>query len=189
MDFWKVVESRHSVRDYRPDPVPRELVDRALAAASAAPSAMNLQPWRFHVATGDARQRVGEIVSSATMHLAEYMDVLGPDHYEDAVKWYSSLGDAPIVVVVSCLKSDNEFDASNKWLSVGCAIENFLLATTVQGLASCNITFAWWVRDELAQFLQVDEGREILAIIAVGYPGEAPVVSHPHNPDVADWYE
>lgn len=189
MDFWKVLESRRSVRDYRSDPVPQESLERALAAAAGAPSAMNEQPWRFHVSTGEARQRVGEVVSSATMHLAEYMDVLGPDHYEDALKWYSSLGDAPVVIIVSMTRPDNDFDATNKLLSVGAAIENLLLALTAEGLGTCNITFAWWVRDDLAKLVELDESRQVVAIISVGYASDAPLAAPPHNPDVADWYE
>ena len=45
--FYAAVESRRTVRGFLPDPVPREVLDRALDAARLAPSSSNLQPWEF----------------------------------------------------------------------------------------------------------------------------------------------
>jgi nitroreductase len=50
--------SRHSVRAFLPTPVPRETVEAILAVASRAPSGTNIQPWRVHVLTGAARERL-----------------------------------------------------------------------------------------------------------------------------------
>ena len=45
--FYVAVESRRTVRDFLPEPVPGEVLDRALDAARLAPSSSNLQPWEF----------------------------------------------------------------------------------------------------------------------------------------------
>ena len=45
--FFAAVEARRTVRDFLPDPVPQEILDRALDAARLAPSSSNLQPWEF----------------------------------------------------------------------------------------------------------------------------------------------
>jgi nitroreductase len=45
--FYAAVEARRTVRDFLPDPVPQEVLDRALDAARLAPSSSNLQPWEF----------------------------------------------------------------------------------------------------------------------------------------------
>lgn len=187
MDFFDVVAGRHSFRDFADRSVEREVLERAIAAAVAAPSAMNSQPWRFHVCTGATRQRVGEIVAQATSYLAEYMDVLGPERYEDAVRWYSSLGDAPVLVVVSAPVPAVPAEALNIYLSVGAAIENMLLALTAQGLGACNITFATYVKDELGAAVGTSEGCEVVAIVAVGYPGDVPPSAPEHQTDVTDW--
>ncbi len=47
--FYEAVETRRSVRSFLPDPVPQDVLDRALDAALKAPSSSNLQPWRFIV--------------------------------------------------------------------------------------------------------------------------------------------
>lgn len=45
--FYAAVESRRTIRDFLPDPVPQEVLDRCLDAARLAPSSSNLQPWEF----------------------------------------------------------------------------------------------------------------------------------------------
>jgi nitroreductase len=187
MDFWDVIEGRHSIRDYRPDPVPPEKLERLMHAASLAPSSMNAQPWRFHVAAGETRAEIGRLLAQATVHLEEYIDQLDPEHYEQAVAWFSSLGGAPVVVGVSMAEPASELERLNGLLAIGGSIENLMLAATDEGLASCNITFGWWVRDELAEALEVGDGRTVVALIVLGYPSEVPPIAPPHRQDIADW--
>lgn len=47
--FYEAVESRRTVREFLPEAVPQEVLDRALDAARLAPSSSNLQPWEFVV--------------------------------------------------------------------------------------------------------------------------------------------
>lgn len=56
--FDDVVLSRRSIRGYRPDPVPRELIAEIVAVASRAPSSYNTQPWNLHVVTGEPLERI-----------------------------------------------------------------------------------------------------------------------------------
>jgi nitroreductase len=53
-----VVVGRRSIRGYKPDPVPRALIEEVLAVAMRAPSSMNTQPWYFHVLTGAPLDRI-----------------------------------------------------------------------------------------------------------------------------------
>jgi nitroreductase len=52
MQFDEVMLGRRSIRGYKPDPVPRALIEDILAIAMRAPSSMNTQPWNFYVITG-----------------------------------------------------------------------------------------------------------------------------------------
>ncbi len=54
----EVVMGRRSIRGYKPDPVPRALIEDILAIAMRAPSSMNTQPWHFHVITGEPLARI-----------------------------------------------------------------------------------------------------------------------------------
>ena len=58
MHFDDVMRGRRSIRGYKPDPVPREMIEEILALAMRAPSSMNTQPWNFHVLTGAPLDRI-----------------------------------------------------------------------------------------------------------------------------------
>ena len=56
------LESRSAVRGYLDRPVPRQVIDTILTAAARAPSGNNSQPWRVHVLTGPAKDRLGDAI-------------------------------------------------------------------------------------------------------------------------------
>ncbi|HVR91781.1 MAG TPA: nitroreductase [Novosphingobium sp.] len=58
MQFDDVILGRRSIRGYKPDPVPRALIEEVLALAMRAPSSMNTQPWHFHVISGEPLARI-----------------------------------------------------------------------------------------------------------------------------------
>ncbi len=185
MDVFEALERRHSVRSFLSDPVPLEMLERIIRAASLAPSAMNEQPWRFYVTAGETRRRVGETMAQGTTHLEEFIEVMGPELHAQAVEWYSELGNAPVVIVCTMPVNEDDFRRLNTHLSIGAAIENILLAATAQGLGACNITFSFYVRDELAKTLGIPEDRQVVAIVAVGYPHEAQPEPPAHQTDIA----
>ena len=58
MTYDEVILGRRSIRGYKPDPVPRALIEEVLSLAMRAPSSMNVQPWHFHVLTGEPLGRI-----------------------------------------------------------------------------------------------------------------------------------
>ncbi len=58
MDFDQVIMGRRSIRGYKPDPVPKKLIEEILTLAMRAPSSMNTQPWNFYVITGEPLNRI-----------------------------------------------------------------------------------------------------------------------------------
>ncbi len=58
MQFDEVILSRRSIRGYKPDPVPRHLIEEIIALAMRAPSSMNTQPCSFYVLTGEPLNRI-----------------------------------------------------------------------------------------------------------------------------------
>ena len=58
LDLDQAIRERHSTRLFLPQPVPRELVDEALALAQYAPSNSNIQPWHMVFASGASRDRL-----------------------------------------------------------------------------------------------------------------------------------
>ena len=47
MELWQAIAQRKSIRVFKPDPVPRDLINKVLAAGMLAPSSANMQPWEF----------------------------------------------------------------------------------------------------------------------------------------------
>ena len=58
MNYDEVVLGRRSIRGYKPDPVPRALIEEIIGLAMRAPSSMNTQPWNFYVVTGEPLDRI-----------------------------------------------------------------------------------------------------------------------------------
>lgn len=175
MNAMELIARRHSIRAYRPDPVPLELIDKLMQAASLAPSSFNEQPWRYFIATGESRRRLGEIMVQGTHFLEDYLHVIGYEMNEWVLRWYSELGQAPVVIACTLPTSEDELQNLNATLALGSSIQNILLAAPDFGLGSCYLTFSYWVSDEIAEMLEVPEDRKIVALLAIGYPEEDPV--------------
>jgi len=69
-DLARTVLERHSTRRFLPRPVPRDLVNEALALAQHAPSNSNIQPWRLVFVSGAARDRLKHALFSVADHEA-----------------------------------------------------------------------------------------------------------------------
>ncbi|TLM78794.1 MAG: hypothetical protein FDZ70_03895 [Actinobacteria bacterium] len=188
MELDEVLSARHSCREFTTEPVPREAVDRLVAAAAAAPSSMNAQPTRLHFVSGERRQLLGEVMALTTRHLEEYVGILPDERIRDASRFFSTLGDAPVVLVLSQPKSSEEIDRLNMLLATGCVLDNVLLKAADLGLASCCITFGFWVRDQLAEVVLLPPEREVVALVVLGYP-EGASVAPPHRTDIAEFLE
>ena len=76
--FLDLVKKRRSVRRYLPDPVPRDMIEKCIEAATYAPTACNTQSWRFFVLEGElkkelvkhVRTEIGPIASPDVIHWA-----------------------------------------------------------------------------------------------------------------------
>ena len=58
MQFDDVIMGRRSIRGYKPDPVPRKLIEEIIGLAMRAPSSMNTQPYNFYIITGEPLDRI-----------------------------------------------------------------------------------------------------------------------------------
>jgi nitroreductase len=188
MEFSEVVAARRSVRDFTDRPVDRDVLGRLITAASLAPSALNEQPWTFYVAAGETRAKVGQVMAQSTVYLADYIELLGPERYDEASRWYTDLGGAPVIVGVAMPRTEDESTLISRCVSIGAAIENLLLAVTDEGLGACMVTFSYWVRDELAEVFGIESDKVIVGLVVVGHPsGDSETPQH--SSDVATFLE
>ena len=156
-DLDQIVMERHSTRLFLTRPVPRELVDEALALAVQAPSNSNIQPWRVVFASGPARDRlVAALLEEAQRgppnipplpeSFRHFRQELGAEVYgamgitrEDkaghdaAVLRNWEFFRAPLAGIVCMHRDLGPADA----LSVGMFLQTLLLALTARGLGTC----------------------------------------------------
>jgi nitroreductase len=153
MDFWQVIEARHSVRAFDPgQDVPSEVIQRILKAAIQAPSAGNRQPWHFVVVR---REQVRERLARAA-------------------GGQSFVAQAPVVIVVCADAGRSAERYGNRGTNLYCiqdtaaAVEHILLAATALGLGCC------WVGafddSAAAGALQLSATLHPVAMIPIGVP-------------------
>ena len=188
MELSRVIRERRSVRSFTGEPVSRETIEQIMTLAGMAPSSFNSQPWRFHVATGETRMRIGEILAQSTSYLSEYLDRLEPEEVEMAETFFAELGRAPVTIGVSAPTTEDDLDTINTLIGVGGAIQNLQLAATDVGLGSCAITFSYWTRDQLSEAFRLREHRDVISVILLGHPAETPEAPG-RRPDVAIFLE
>jgi nitroreductase len=152
MDLFDLLQARHSVRSFRDDAVPSELVTRILEAVRTAPTAGNFQAYEIYLVTGAARMKS---LAEATFH---------PD-------W---IAQAPMALVVCTHAARCQYDPKEYWAQQDASIAAMLahLAIVDLGLATC------WVGAfdpaKLAETIAAAEGHVPLALLPVGYANESP---------------
>jgi nitroreductase len=81
-----IVNSRKSVRGFKPEPVPAELLDQLFKVSLRAPSNCNTQPWQVHVASGDAVEKLRSVMPESFMKGEFTMDFPYAGTYEGVYK-------------------------------------------------------------------------------------------------------
>lgn len=148
-----LLKTRRSIRRYRPDPVPDEMVEQLLEAGRWAPSASNRQPWEFIVVRDEAIRR------QVAQHAAFYF-----------IKW-AHVEEAPLLIV---LCGDARNPAYRRYLheDIGLAGAQIMLQAEALGLGTC------WIgalhRKAVAGILKIPGHLEIVGLLTVGFPAEDP---------------
>jgi nitroreductase len=163
-----LLRGRRSIRRYRTDPVPDEMIEQLLEAGRWAPSANNLQPWNF-VVVQDPVVR-GEI-SQFTVYSSE------PRVH---------LAESPVLIVLCGVERDRIY---HEFLNgdVAMAALQMMLQAKALGLGTC------WVgglnRAAIAGLLRIPESFEVVCLLTVGYPAEVPATSSRRPLDEIVYYE
>ena len=157
------IMNRRSIRAYKPDAVPQNLLDTLALAAINAPSARNLQPWEMRIIKN--RELIAEIESGwLAVRKAE----------NPSLEPRPVFHGAPVLLVVA-------FDKNNPFGQVDCGWfgQNILLAAHSLGLGTCVVANANGFynsdagKDVMAK-LNFSENYEVIYSISLGYPAEEP---------------
>ena len=140
---FEVIKARRSIRRYEPKPIPREDLEKIFEAARLAPSAKNLQPWRFVVITDPEKKK------------------------ELAKACWNQMFVADAAVIVVALSDPN---LSPRWhdKDTMIAIEHMVLVAADLGYGTCWI--GAFDNQRLKRLLRIPEQVQVVAVIPMGYP-------------------
>lgn len=170
MDVLDAIHTRHSIGKVKPDPLPRELVEKLLSAAVQAPNHYSVLPWRFVVLTGAGRERLGDVM--ADIFHKKFPDVPPEALVKERAKPLRS----PLLIAVGVDKpTESKVLEIENICAVAAACENLLLAAHGLGLA------AQWRTGDAArdpavkEFLGFAPDQHVIAFLYIGYPDIPPV--------------
>jgi nitroreductase len=177
------IHARRSVGRVTPDPVPRELVERVLAAAVRAPNHHLTGPWRFVVLAGAARRELGRAHARAVRRERPQTPPAGLEKEE------ARLERAPVVIAACVRAAPDPVTAREDRDAVAAAVQNMLLAATALGLGAMWRTGAMVDEPEVREALGVEPGGAVVAFVYLGRP--AAPSSEPPAParldEVVEW--
>ena len=185
MDIFEAIYTRHSQGKVKPDPIPRELIEKLLKAAVQAPNHYKVRPWRFVVLTGEGRNKLGDVMAASQQERH-------PDFPLEAFDSCRALPfRAPVVIVVGVDKpSEPKVLEIENICAAAAATQNLLLAAHGLGLAAKWRT-SEWARDPLVKkFLGFETDQHIIGFIYVGHPEFT--AEYPERPSFEDrtvWME
>ena len=182
--FREFVRERRTVRAYRPEPIPLQLVEQAIEDACWAPSPHDTQPWRFAlVSSDDGRRRLAEAMGERWREDLTADDTPEP-FVEGQVKGSRvRLGKAQALVLVCLTQRDLDRypDAPRQQAehdmavqSIGSAIQNLLLSLHLNGLGAAWMCAPLFCPDVVKAELGLPADWEPQALLTVGWRVHTP---------------
>jgi nitroreductase len=189
----QLMATRRSVRKFTAELPSEAVLRRLVAAASAAPSASNKQPWRFFVVQQRAcidamAQAVREAVDEVAAHVLPESEAA----FRAYGDYFTRFVEAPVVIVPICrghtvlsqlcdrgLAADTReriaaMERDSALVSTALAAQNLLLTAHAMGLGASVMTGPLLASHRLRDILTVPSSWAIVALIPVGFAAEAP---------------
>ena len=198
--FLDVVSRRRSMRDFKSDPVPREIIESVFGTAQRAPSNCNTQPWFVHVVTGETLEQLrqelpakfaaGEIALDFPYD-GQYEGVYKERQYASAAALYDSLGiardqkaernawfmrnfsffDAPAVAFFTLPTGFGLREACD----LGMFAQTVMLGLTAHGLGSCPQTALAFLANVIRPALSLGDHEQLMFGMSFGFPTDTAV--------------
>jgi nitroreductase len=196
MDLAEAIKLRKSIRGYKTDPVPQEVLEEILKVAVRAPSADNSQPWEITVITGRvlkdiaeanvAALNAGRAVAPDVSHkpyeglyrnrqidvgkkIFELMEIPRDDK-EKRMAWISRGFRFFVAPAVFILPADESLDPTRAASDIGGIAQTICLVALNYGLGTCIISQGVLYADIVKQFTKIPKTKKIYWCITIGYP-------------------
>jgi nitroreductase len=163
MSLYEIIVSRRTIRQFKPIPVSRALLEKLVNAARLAPSAGNLQPLEFVVVDDE---KIRKEIFPCLRWAAYIVPEGNPQPGNEPMAYIFSL------VNLSVKEKGYEYD-------VGAAMENMILTAWEEGIGACWIISVH--KEKVAEILRIPEGFKVDCVLALGYSAENPVAEELKN--------
>lgn len=179
--LYALLEKRRSIRKFKTDPIPSDMLERILAAGRQAPSGKNSQNWKFYVLRGKKRDDYVEMQKKTWTAIQPILEKqLKPSLYKFTERFFFTLGDAPVVII--CYSNNNPEEKHYTSIgSVYMSVENINLACFAEGLGCCTMGAPLEIKAEVDRFTGADQlpeyklgNLELLCAVVLGYPDHEP---------------
>ncbi|HET6456903.1 MAG TPA: nitroreductase family protein, partial [Armatimonadota bacterium] len=184
MDVFGAISNRRSIRKFKPDPIPEAGVRRLIELATSAPSAGNMQMWKFLAVTNrKVLEQMREAIIRKLDSLSEWPEAQDYLTKLQAAKgWSGFFADAPVTIVVlgePYRSTVEEILEKRGWTraeidalrqkpdiqSLGAAMENLCLAAHAMGYGTCWMTAPCIAGPEIKELLGIMPPWEVIALL------------------------
>jgi len=177
MSFQDFLRSRRSVRRFKPDPIPDSVIERILTTATYAPSAHNLQPWRFVVIKNpDVKPRLAKALTDKMRLDMQAEGAAESDIEKRVANSIRRIDKAPVIIMLCRDVTDVRVNTSEETImniqSTVLAGLQLVLAAHAEGLGANWICWPLYATKETQSVLELPETWEPQAMIIIGYADE-----------------
>jgi nitroreductase len=202
MELRQAIAQRKSIRVFKPDPVPRELIKKVLAAGMLAPSSANMQPWDFVVIGGEEKDKMSRTLLQEFSDKGRDYDFAGKEikfparflkrrriFFDELFQELRDRGIGPKPFVqestlrfwgapVAILVFMDDRLAKRFLFDIGICVQNIVLAAQAEGLGSHLIGLILKFQHTIKAFLHVPPDRRLVVGICLGYPDTTHPINH-----------
>ena len=178
-NFYNMVRSRRTVRDFSNKPVPKEIIENCLRAAGTAPSGANHQPWHFVVISDPELKH--KIREGAEEEEREFYESRAPQDWLDALAPLGTdankpfLEIAPYLIVIFGEKFSFDTEGNklkNYYVSESVGIATGILITALHNAGLASLTHTPAPMKFLSELVGRPATEKPYMILVTGYPAE-----------------
>lgn len=179
--FWQILKDRSSVRRFKTDRIPQDLLDKLAEAAKLAPVAGGNR--NITVQIFDDPEYIASVANGVREECDKIISTIpNPDVRRETLAYssnFSWFGKAPALIAVSCRKTPSYMsmilpkdtdDLFGAKASAAMAVQNILLAATVLGLGACCLTGPLFAKKWLEKELKSPPQNTLTFLVPVGFP-------------------
>lgn len=182
MNVLEAIQLRQSVRNYKPDSVPDEILVKLIEAAHEAPSSWNLQPWEFIVVTDPALKAQLKVAANNQAHVEQAgatIVCLGSLKQQDALADRIEKAIPPDATperieramrTVNRMRQDEDFRKTHVLTNTYIAISFLVLAAQAHGLGT--VWMGGFSPEKVKELLNIPEGYIVASLVSVGWPAD-----------------